>query len=508
MGKYSDALDSIDPLGRQNRIKRNLEREIRQQAAAKRARFADIGDDYTMTPEGPLPSAPMPLPDGLTITAGTEVIKVVWSGSASDTIPEDFGRLAIHVSKFTGYTPTQGTEVATVSSPYGGSALYAADGGDTYYVRCAIASLRGDYGPFTDEVTITPGVAADPDTFEGDIVGGSISIATVAAGGDLDETFSGTTFPSGWAYHPEMTGYAAVPDPAVTSTGVPTGSDNGSAVLFDFGPAGSSGALEFRSGWVELPVAEVVDGEMRVRFRHEAAGSLDGNEALWLVLRGDQDASVESDPDNGIGLNVAGSSPYVAEMVAGSSTTLGAPAMPAGGLVAGVWYWARLSAVGGRVEAAIWADGNPEPDPALMMAENAVNPGVPLLYWSFDQFLGGTIGLDTYVDVVQVSRYATGFTVLPDGTARMTRAEIDTMPTKLQAGQEAVTVAAASTRYTQAVVFPEPFLEVPEVMVTPYVVGVETAFVSATNVTATGFTLNYYRTNVANMTVGWVAVAP
>ena len=36
MGKYSDALDSIDPLGRQNRIKRNLEREIREERAAKR----------------------------------------------------------------------------------------------------------------------------------------------------------------------------------------------------------------------------------------------------------------------------------------------------------------------------------------------------------------------------------------------------------------------------------------------------------------------------------------
>lgn len=498
MGKYADALDSIDPLGRQNRIKRSLEREIRQQAAAKRVRFADIGDDYTMTPEGPLPSAPMPLPDGLTITAGTEVIKVVWSGSASDTIPEDFGRLAIHVSKFTGYTPTQGTEVATVSSPYGGSALYAADGGDTYYVRCAIASLRGEYGPFTDELPITPGIAADSETFRGDVVGRSISIATVDAGGDVDETFSGSAWPTGWSATTYENAFA-LPDPVVTSTGVPTGSDNGSAILFDFGPATGTTGLGGSRNYVQTPATQAVDAEIRARFRHSATpGGFSPAESLRFTLR--------DSGGNGLWLDVANIDGQLVEYAGGSNVL--ASVAPPGGIVGGVWYWARIKAVGGRVEAAIWEDGTPEPEPTTATVDNVVSPGEIRLRGDLAPLVTPPLGLDSYVDSVAITRYATGFTVLPDGTARMTRAEIDTMPTKLQAGQEAVTVAAASTRYTQAVVFPEPFLEVPEVMVTPYVVGVETAFVSATNVTTTGFTLNYYRTNVANMTVGWVAVAP
>lgn len=127
MGKYASALDSIDPMGRQNRIKRDLERQVREQAAAKRTRFADLGDDYTMTPEGPQEIAPMPTPDGLTITAGMEQIEVVWSGSATAPIPADFDRLAVHVSKVPGYTPTAGTEVVAIGSPTGGVVTYEAD---------------------------------------------------------------------------------------------------------------------------------------------------------------------------------------------------------------------------------------------------------------------------------------------------------------------------------------------------------------------------------------------
>lgn len=156
MGKYRHVLDDLDPMGRQNRIKRDLERALREERAARRTRLADLGDDYTMTPEGPQEVAPMPTPDGLTITARTGAIEVVWSGSASEPIPTDFDRLAVHVSKVSGYTPTQGTEVTAIGSPSGGVVTYEADAEVPYYVRSALVSLRGEYGPFTDEVAVTP----------------------------------------------------------------------------------------------------------------------------------------------------------------------------------------------------------------------------------------------------------------------------------------------------------------------------------------------------------------
>lgn len=117
-------------------------------------------EEFTVTPGGTTVSSPMPLPSGITIEAGIEAINVIWSGSASAAIPDHFARLAIHVSKITGFTPNAGTEVAAIGSPFGGVTTYNGADPETYYVRCAFVSLRGDTGDFTAEVAVTPSEGA------------------------------------------------------------------------------------------------------------------------------------------------------------------------------------------------------------------------------------------------------------------------------------------------------------------------------------------------------------
>lgn len=403
-----------------NRRFARIERELREMASAKRLPNSSLPDDYTMTPVGPEPSTPMPLPQGLTITAGTEVIKVVWSGSASGTIPTDFGRLAIHVSKLSGYTPTQGTEVATVSSPYGGTALYSADGGDTYYVRCAIASLRGDYGTFTNELAVTPGVAADAETFTGDVVGRSIAIAASSTGA-TSESFSGTAFPAGWSNYLQWDDLASVdPTASVVSSGLPAGSDNGSAIVVDYGPAGpGGGTLDTAAGLIVADTDDAVNMDVLIRFAFTAPPGSFPAEMLHLYARA-AGGSSSTIPD-GVYLDLYRQNPQVVARTGGTTSVIGTVSSHTVDSTA--WRWARLRVIGSRVEASVWLDGEDEPDPLITHTATALSPGGVQVWWQLADLVPAA-GVDAFIDSLDVETFASGFTVATDGTARITRAEI------------------------------------------------------------------------------------
>jgi hypothetical protein len=127
-----------------------------QQSSVGTLSYGTVQAGRVLTPEGAAPATVPPVPSGLTIEAAAAGFVVTWSGSAESQLPADFARLVIHASKIAGYTPTPGTEVNTITSPNGGIATTDADPGDTYYVRCGIASLRGTLGGFTPEAPVVP----------------------------------------------------------------------------------------------------------------------------------------------------------------------------------------------------------------------------------------------------------------------------------------------------------------------------------------------------------------
>lgn len=127
-----------------------------QQSTQGTISYGTVQAGRVLTPEGAAPSLKPPTPSGLTIEAAAAGFTVTWSGSAEQAIPVDFARLAIHASKISGYTPTQGTEVNAITSPNGGIATTDADPGDTYYIRCALVTLLGVPSEYTAEVAVIP----------------------------------------------------------------------------------------------------------------------------------------------------------------------------------------------------------------------------------------------------------------------------------------------------------------------------------------------------------------
>jgi hypothetical protein len=77
----------------------------------------------------------------------------------------------------------------------------------------------------------------------------------------------------------------------------------------------------------------------------------------------------------------------------------------------------------------------------------------------------------------------------------------------IKTGTKVVTPPDAS-RQTTHVTFPSPFAAAPRVHCNPQVSGPDVTFVSAYNITATGFDLAYVRTAFfgSAFTIGWTAI--
>jgi hypothetical protein len=108
---------------------------------------------YTTTDHnGPTP----PTPTGVSVTADVEGVTVAWSGAADVELPADFERVAVHLSTVPGFTPTQATEVAAFTSPYGGIATVSAAAGTTQHVRLVMVSTSDAWSVATAPQAVTP----------------------------------------------------------------------------------------------------------------------------------------------------------------------------------------------------------------------------------------------------------------------------------------------------------------------------------------------------------------
>lgn len=105
---------------------------------------------------------PPPMPSGITVDAGIESVNVTWSGSAAAPLPADFRRVAVHMSKIEGFTPTEATEVAAFPAPVGGVVAIPADVGVTHYVRVIMVSTSETWSVATQQYQAVPLAPPEP----------------------------------------------------------------------------------------------------------------------------------------------------------------------------------------------------------------------------------------------------------------------------------------------------------------------------------------------------------
>jgi microcystin-dependent protein len=115
----------------------------------------DDGTYTTTDHNGPVPPTPL----GTQAYTAIEAITATWSGASDVPIPNDFARVAVHVSQVDGYTPTQASEVAAFSAPVGGMAtipVLPADVGRVHYVRFVMVTTSDTWSEPTEQVAVTP----------------------------------------------------------------------------------------------------------------------------------------------------------------------------------------------------------------------------------------------------------------------------------------------------------------------------------------------------------------
>lgn len=211
------------------------------------------------------------------------------------------------------------------------------------------------------------------------------------------ESFSGTALPSGWAANQHQSGIPSATGPAVVSTGVPTGSDNGSALKFDFGDAGIDGGDQASSGTVTPNFPVMQDSEIRLRFRPTVVGSpFLPAESMKLYVRAEQDAN--NVVTKGIALDLVNGF-NLWDYTGSSNNSLGNVPAPSG-YAANKWYWAKLKVAGNVVTAAVWEDGTTEPA-GTVVNTTILTPGKTAIKWGVTDFVSGpTLGIDVFVDSI------------------------------------------------------------------------------------------------------------
>lgn len=258
------------------------------------------------------------------------------------------------------------------------------------------------------------------------LTGGSLFIAQGEAG-SVEETFTGTSLPAGWtstAVGPDGTGTAgaAVPGASVVATG-PPGQD-GSAILIDLGPANLIDATGAASGEITTDLGDAANAEMSARFRMTINRQLFQPDTVDLAIRSQGGAAFSATWD-AVTLGLMGLEDVfgnkrdfqVRVWLNGTATDLGVVSIPERSRnPTNYWCRAKLRVSGGQVSAKVWIDGTTEPAWTTFEDGAFSTPGRVSLVWRQYPTIFESRGQDVWVDELNVTTYATGFRVNPDGT--------------------------------------------------------------------------------------------
>lgn len=292
-------------------------------------------------------------------------------------------------------------------------------------------NLNGQTGSVEMKGTLTSGSSIEGAS----LIGGAMSVAQTAAGA-FDEAFSGTTFPAGWTNIKDKGTLADVKASVVASG--PTGQD-GSAILVDFGAAGAANT-NLDAGEVATPITDVLNAEIRARFRVAATRSTVGDESrmeeVGIGIRMfDNWGSRPDDPTKSAdGLVLKLIPDKVAENfwafrlirgtgfhIGSGATDLGVQPYYVGSDPTGKWMWAALRVDGGAAYLKVWADGDPEPAQWKAFTTDTLPTGAGRIAIPWEQNVGWSSGTSrgvqkVWIDSLSAETFDTGFQVLPDGS--------------------------------------------------------------------------------------------
>lgn len=307
---------------------------------------------------------------------------------------------------------------------YGSLTAYDDQGEPTF-------NLNGQTGSVEMKGTLTSGSSIEGAS----LIGGAMSVAQTAAGA-FDEAFSGTTFPAGWTNIKDKGTLADVKASVVASG--PTGQD-GSAILVDFGAAGAANT-NLDAGEVATPITDVLNAEIRARFRVAATRSTVGYESrmeeVGIGIRiFDNWGSRPDDPTKSAdGLVLKLIPDKVAENfwafrlirgtgfhIGSGATDLGVQPYYVGSDPTGKWMWAALRVDGGAAYLKVWADGDPEPAQWKAFTTDTLPTGAGRIAIPWEQNVGWSGGTSrgvqkVWIDSLSAETFDTGFQVLPDGS--------------------------------------------------------------------------------------------
>lgn len=343
--------------------------------------------------------------------------------------------------------------------------------------------------------------------------GGSIFIAQGESASE-PESFSGTSLPGAWTstkVGPDGTGSAgsAVPGVSVVSSG-PTG-QVGSALLLDLGVSGLNDATSAASGEVYTSIGDASNAEISTRFRSTLNKETIQADTVALAIRSQGGAAFSTTWD-AVTLELVGAENLFTDTrdfavkvwTNGSSSTLGVvKCTDRTRNPTAEWFRAKLRVLSGQVAAKVWRDGATEPAWTTFEQSTLASPGRASLVWQQYPTISNSRGQDVWLDEFNVTTYATGFSVNPDGFVEM--------PLHTQRGRVSSGTLVAGTFQDVAVTFPSPFSVTPVVTCTPIDTGGSPLNfgAAARNVTQTGFTARFERTSgTASFDAAWAAGPP
>ncbi|MEU0857424.1 hypothetical protein ABZ352_18570 [Streptomyces griseofuscus] len=117
----------------------------------------------------PVNTSPPPTPMPPAVESVLAGLLIGWDGTWDDsyTTPSDFALLQVHVGPTADFTPDVTTQVATITSPLGGTVTVAIDGYDPVWVRLVAANTAAVAGPPSAAVEGAPRQAVPQDLIDG-----------------------------------------------------------------------------------------------------------------------------------------------------------------------------------------------------------------------------------------------------------------------------------------------------------------------------------------------------